>query len=95
VTVTYDDISRITADYMFSDRDRVIDMLRCILWSGDEDTFKYFVTQCESRDIDLGELFIEAEKKRSDILNAVRSGVSISGGNKIQVPFSYAVKDKS
>jgi hypothetical protein len=43
----------------------------------------------------VGLLAIEADQKHDYYLKAMTSNTPVSGGNKIQVPFSYAVKDKS
>jgi hypothetical protein len=91
MTITYDDMSRVTIDYLFRDREQLIDVLLAITHYGDDDTLKQFVAECKSRYIDVERLMIDADKKHDRIVNLLKSGTPMSGG-KIQVPFTYKVK---
>ena len=91
---TISDLSRITIDYLFGDRDRVIDMLLSLGEYADDVTLRRFIEECERRGIDAETLVREAYDKRDRIVGAMLSGAKVSGG-EIRVPFNYAVKDKS
>jgi hypothetical protein len=95
VTLTTDDLSRITIDYLFRDREQLIDIALCLTSYGDDEVFKQFVAECDSRGVDVERLMTDADKKHDRIVKLMTSNTPVSGGSKIQVPFIYAVKDKS
>ncbi|HXN71527.1 MAG TPA: hypothetical protein VN861_03125 [Candidatus Acidoferrales bacterium] len=87
MTVSVSDISRVTIDYMFRDRNTIKSMLLCV---EDREGYDTIARLCSARGMDVDELMAEALKDQQAKRDAFRNGkVGMTSSKEIKVPFTY------